>query len=197
QETATVTNLASQLQYVIKNTTGGGAGLWQSNQALLSNLGGIIAEQQGISYSIAGVGQQFQQFYPGYTTGTSVTPQASTNTALNTLSGVLQSLQMQSQNFAAEQSALSALEVKNGVAIGALQAIQTSGEIALQETQQAQELRQVMMSATNAQTVALAQQINAQTVSQQTATAIMGAPSTIITLAPPGPSLPLIGGNIP
>jgi len=31
QETAAVRNLASQLQYLIKNTTGGGAGVWQSN----------------------------------------------------------------------------------------------------------------------------------------------------------------------
>jgi hypothetical protein len=31
EETATVTNLAQQLQYMIKNTTGGGAGVWQSN----------------------------------------------------------------------------------------------------------------------------------------------------------------------
>ena len=39
QETATVTNLAQQLQYAIKNTTGGGARTWQSNQNLLANLG--------------------------------------------------------------------------------------------------------------------------------------------------------------
>ena len=42
QETATVTNLAQQLQYMIKNTTGGGAGIWKSNQNLLANLGGLI-----------------------------------------------------------------------------------------------------------------------------------------------------------
>src|SRR5580698_2785318 len=42
QETATVTNLAQQLQYAIKNTTSGGAGAWQSNQNLLANLGGLI-----------------------------------------------------------------------------------------------------------------------------------------------------------
>ena len=41
QETAAVQNLASQLQYMIKNTTGGGAGVWQSNQNLLANLGWI------------------------------------------------------------------------------------------------------------------------------------------------------------
>jgi conjugal transfer/entry exclusion protein len=54
QETATVTNLAQQLQYAIKNTTGGGAGGWQSNQNLLTNLGGLISDQQGLSYTFQG-----------------------------------------------------------------------------------------------------------------------------------------------
>src|SRR5260370_33432025 len=39
QETAAVTNLAQQLQYMIKNTTGGAARGWQSNQKLPRNLG--------------------------------------------------------------------------------------------------------------------------------------------------------------
>src|SRR5271156_5621715 len=43
QETATVTNLAQQLSYMIKNTTGGAAGIWKSNESLLANLGGLIS----------------------------------------------------------------------------------------------------------------------------------------------------------
>src|SRR5690242_556578 len=54
QETATVTTLAQQLQYAIMNTTGGGAGIWQSNQSLLSNLGNLINEQEGLSYTFQG-----------------------------------------------------------------------------------------------------------------------------------------------
>ena len=66
QETATVTNLAQQLQYAIKNTTGGGAGVWQSNQNLLTNLGNLINEQEGLSYTFQGLTQEFQQLYPGF-----------------------------------------------------------------------------------------------------------------------------------
>jgi type IV secretion system protein TrbJ len=90
QETATVTNLAQQLQYAIKNTTGGGAGIWQSNQNLLTNLGGLISEQQGLSYTFQGLAQQFQQLYPGYnvtSTPGAQSPQASVDTTLNTLNG--------------------------------------------------------------------------------------------------------------
>jgi P-type conjugative transfer protein TrbJ len=109
QETAAVTNLAAQLQYMVKNTTGGGAGLWQSNQNLLSNLGGLISEQQGLSYTFQGLTQQFQQLYPGYnvtSTPGAQSPQASVDTTLNTLNGALQSAQAQAQNFQGEQAAL-------------------------------------------------------------------------------------------
>src|SRR6202167_4437521 len=116
QETATVTNLAQKLQYAIKNTTGGGAGSWQSNQNLLANLGGLISEQQGLSYTFQGLAQQFQQLYPGYnvtTTTGAQSPQASVDTTLNPLNGALQSAQSQAQNFQGEQATLQTLEIKN------------------------------------------------------------------------------------
>src|SRR6202795_2513448 len=147
QETAAVQNLASQLQYMVKNTTGGGAGVWQSNQNLLSNLGGLISEQQGLSYTFQGLSQQFQQLYPGYnvtSTAGAQSPQASVDTTLNTLNGALQSAQSQAQNFQSEQTALQTLEVKNQTAIGNLQAVQTGNEIALAQVQQVQMLRQLV-----------------------------------------------------
>src|SRR6202521_2970191 len=69
QETAAVANLAQQLQYMVKNTTGGDAGAWQSNQNLLTNLGALINQQEGLSYTLQGVTQQFHQLYPGYDSG--------------------------------------------------------------------------------------------------------------------------------
>src|SRR5260370_21100563 len=66
QETAAVTNLAHQLQYMVKNTTGGRAAVCQSNQNLLANLGGLISEQQGLSYTFQGLAPQFHQLYPRY-----------------------------------------------------------------------------------------------------------------------------------
>ena len=50
QETQSVVTLAQQLQYMVKNTTGGGAGVWQSNGGFLTNLGDLINEQEGLSY---------------------------------------------------------------------------------------------------------------------------------------------------
>ena len=49
QETQTVLTEAQQLQYMIRNTTGGYAGVWQSSQSMLDELGGIIQQQGGLS----------------------------------------------------------------------------------------------------------------------------------------------------
>jgi P-type conjugative transfer protein TrbJ len=179
QETATVTNLAQQLQYAIKNTTGGSAGVWQSNQNLLSNLGGLISEQQGLSYTFQGLAQQFRQLYPGYnvtSTPGAQSPQASVDTTLNTLNGALQSAQAQAQNFQAEQATQQSLELKNQTAIGNLQAVQTGNEIALAQVQQIQMLRQLVMAMMNSANTAAGTQLNSETQSQLAAQALLSAP---------------------
>ena len=186
QETATVTNLAQQLQYMIKNTTGGGAGVWQSNQNLLANLGGLISEQQGLSYTFQGLAQQFQQLYPGYNvtnTPGAQSPQASVDTTLNTLNGALQSAQSQAQNFQGEQAALQGLETKNQTAVGNLQAVQVSNEIALAQVQQIQLLRQLVMAQMNSQNTAAANQLNSQTQSQLAAQAFFGCAAQVTGVA--------------
>src|SRR5271155_505058 len=178
QETATVPNLAQQLQYAIKNTTGGAGGAWQSNQNLLANLGGLISEQQGLSYTFQGLAQQFQQLYPGYngaTTTGAQSPQASVDTTLNTLNGALQSAQAQAQNFQGEEAALQGLEAKNQTAVGNLQAVQVSNEIALAQVQQIQMLRQLVMAQMNSQNVAAANQVNSQVQGNLAAQAILSA----------------------
>src|SRR5579885_2343272 len=111
-----------------------GGGLCQSNQNLLTNLGNLINEQEGLSYAVQGLTQQFQQLYPGYNTASTAgvqSPQASFETTLNTLNGALASAQAQAQDFQAEQALLQNLELKNQTAVGRLQAIQVGNEIAL------------------------------------------------------------------
>ncbi len=179
QETATVTNLAQQLQYIIKNTTGGAAGVWQSNQNLLTNLGDLINEQEGLSYSVQGLTQQFNQLYPGFNAASTAgvqSPQTTVETTLDTLNGALASAQAQAQNFQAEQATLQNLELKNQTAIGNLQAVQVSNEIALAQVQQVQMLRQLVMAEMNSQNVAAANQVNNQVQSSLEAQALFSAP---------------------
>ncbi|HVB59157.1 MAG TPA: hypothetical protein VNE63_22360 [Candidatus Acidoferrales bacterium] len=185
QETQTVAALGQQLQYMIQNTTGGGAGVWQSNQNLLTNLGNLINQQEGLSYSVQGLTQQFQQLYPGYNTATTAgvqSPQATTETTLNTLNGALAAAQAQAQDFQAEQASLQGLELRNQTAVGRLQAIQIGNEIALAQVQQVQMLRQLVMAMMNSQNVASANQVNNQVQSGLEAQALFSAP--------PAPGIP-------
>jgi type IV secretion system protein TrbJ len=196
QQIATVSNLAQQLQYVIKNTTGGGAGSWTSSGNFLASLSQIIQTEQGLSYTYSELSAEFQQLYPGYTATTNApTLQQSVDVNLNTLNGALQDAQAQAQQWQTEQSTLSTLEVKNQTAIGNLQVAQTGNEIALAQVQQLQNLQQLMAAMMNSQNVNAANTTNTQTLSQMTATAIATAPPQVLTLAPPGPPAPLIGGN--
>lgn len=195
QEAAAVTNLAQQLQYMVKNTTGGGSGLWRPNQNLLTNLGNLINEQEGLSYTFQGLGQQFQQLYPGFNAATTAgvqSPQASVDTTLNTLNGALASAQAQSHDFQAEQATLQQLELRNQNAIGNLQAIQVNNEIALAQVQQVQMLRQLVIAEMNSQNVAAANQVNSQTQSSQQAQAVLSAPvqGDVLTNNEPPPTQP-------
>jgi type IV secretion system protein TrbJ len=180
QETATVQTLAQQLQYVIKNTTGGSAGVWSSNSGLLNNLGNIINQQEGLSYTVQGLSTEFQQYYAGYAVSSMVgvqSPLASGETTLNTLNGTLASAQAQAQNFGLEQASLSNLELKNQTAVGNLQAVQVSNELALAQVQQIQMLRQLVMAQTNSQNVVAANAISTQQEQQMEAMAWVGAPA--------------------
>ncbi len=179
KEAATVTNLAKQLSYIVKNTTGGDAGVWASNETLLANLGNLINEQEGLSYTFGNLTQEFQQLYPGFNTTSTAgaqSPQATIDTTLNTLNGALASVQAQANNFSAEQATLQDLETQNQTAVGNLQVVQTSNEIALAQVQQIQMLRQLVMAATNAQNVAAANQVNQQVQSNLAAEAFFSAP---------------------
>src|SRR5271165_4254318 len=180
QEVATVTNLAQQLQYAIKNTTGGGAGVWQSNQNLLTNLGDLINQQEGLSYTFQGLTQQFQQLYPGFNAASTAgvqSPQTTADTTLDTLNGALASAQAQAQNFQAEQASLQTLELKNQTAIGNLQAVQVGNEVALAQVQQVQMLRQLVMAMIDSENVAAANQLNDQVESSLEAQALFSAPT--------------------
>jgi P-type conjugative transfer protein TrbJ len=179
QETQSVITLAQQLQYMVKNTTGGGAGIWQSNEGLLTNLGNLINEQEGLSYSVQGLTRQFQQLYPGFNTVSTAgvqSQQATMETTLNTLNGAIESAQAQAQDFQAEQATLQSLELKNQTAIGNLQAVQVSNEIALAQVQQIQMLRQLVMAEMNSQNVTAANQVNNQVQTSLAAHAMFSAP---------------------
>jgi P-type conjugative transfer protein TrbJ len=194
QETQTLVTEAQQLQYMIKNTTGGSAGVWQSNQSMLDELGGVIQQQGGLSYSLGNLQSQFQQQFPGYTVPKNPDQQEAANiaTTLNTLNGTLADAQSQAQNFANEQAQFAQLEGMNRTATGRLQAIQVGNEIALQQAQQIQMLRQLVVAMINVQNVTAANAVNRQAAEDASAQRWLSAGPTI----PFSPTMPANGGNV-
>ena len=177
-------------------TTGGDAGVWQSNEAFLDSLGTLIQQQLGLSYSDPQLIQLFEQLYPGYST--QLKPpvvEDSVQTNLNTLNGTLQDAQAQSQNWPSEQQLLTDLEADNAGAEGPLQAEQTGNEIGLLSIQQQQMIRQLIMALLNSYNINSATQQQTAAASQLSAMAIIGAPPQVVALAPPGPPAPLISAG--
>ena len=80
QATATVTNLAQQLQYEIRNTTGFAGGTWQPNTDFLGGLGNVIATEQGVSYTLTNLPTEFSLLFPGYTAPAGVPSQTAQQT---------------------------------------------------------------------------------------------------------------------
>jgi P-type conjugative transfer protein TrbJ len=181
-----------QLQLEQQNTYAGNAGVWQSNEQFLTELGALIKQQTGLSYSDAQLVQIFEQLYPGYNTQlTAPTPEASVDTNLNTLNGTLQDAQAQNQSYQGEQTTLAGLELDNQTALGNLEVSQTGNEIALISVQQLQTLRQLVMALLNSYNVNAAAVVNTQTASELSAMAIVGAPPQSLALGPPA-AIPLI-----
>lgn len=193
QETATVTDLAQQLQYMALNTTQFTGGGWQPNTNLLNNLGNVIATEQGLSYTLANLPAEFSQIFPSYSAPAGTPPATAQqsgqgiNNTLATLSGTLLSLQGQAQDFTAENSALAALSAANSGAVGRLQAIQIGNQIALAQVQQAQMLRQTMLTLTNALAVTQANQASQQAQGLAAAQALTAGGGNV---PPPQPAPP-------
>jgi len=166
---------------MIKNTTSGYAGVWQSNQSMLDELGGLIQQQGGLSYSLGNLQSQFQQQFPGYVVPQNPDQQEARNiaTTLNTLNGTLADAQGQAQNFANEQAQFAQLEGMNRTATGRLQAIQVGNEIALQQAQQIQMLRQLVVAMINAQNVAAANAVNRQAAQDASSQKWLSAGATV------------------
>jgi P-type conjugative transfer protein TrbJ len=179
QEEQMVVSQAQELQNAINNTVGIGAQVYQSNLPLLNDLGRIIEQERGLAYTLTNLQSQFQQQFPGYAISANPNQQTQQNTelTLNTLKGTLESAQNQAVNFDAERAKLEQLASANASATGRLQAIQIGNEIALENAQQIQLLRQLVMAQTNAQNVEKANQINAEAAEKaSTRNAILNEP---------------------
>lgn len=179
QTTATATNTATalvnqaeQIKMELQNLKNfdGNTGQWGNAQALLQQLGDTIAQGKALSYNMRNLDQTFQQKFPGYKAQQNYQTayQDWSQSTLDTLRTVLNSVGIQANNFASEQAALDRLAQLSQTAQGHMQAIQVGNMIATQQVSQMQQLRQLVASQTNAQNTYAAYEVS-KAASQQAA----------------------------
>jgi P-type conjugative transfer protein TrbJ len=152
-------------QLLQQNTTGGGAGAWQSDQPFLNSLATAMSQGGGICYASGNAVQEFNADFPGMTpppVNAAARARQLTAATLGTLVGALAVGQQQAVHFNFENGQFSALEAKNQNAQGALQAIQVTNEILLAQAQQLQMMRQLLITLINAESVYHGDRLNAE-----------------------------------
>lgn len=152
-------------QLLQQNTTGGGAGAWQSDQPFLNSLATAMGQGGGICYASGNAVQEFNADFPGMTpppVNAAARARQLTAVTLGTLVGALAVGQQQAAHFNFENGQFSALEAKNQNAQGALQAIQVTNEILLAQAQQLQMMRQLLITLINAESVYHGDRLNAE-----------------------------------
>lgn len=163
---------AEQIRMEIQNLQNfnSGVGQWGNAQVLLQRLSNTISQGKALSYSMQNLDQTFQQKFPGYKAQQNYQTayQDWTQSTLDTLRTVLNSVGMQANNFENEQVMLNHLASLSQNAQGRMQAIQVGNMIATQQISQMQQLRQLVASQTNAQNTYAAYEIN-KTATQQAA----------------------------
>lgn len=163
QRITQIAYLVKQLDNMILHTQNYSPGVWDEQALpLLQQLGDAINQEQAIAYSMSNLDGVFRRKYPGYVPPQDFHTQYDmwTRTTLDTVRGVLESTQLQANDFVNEQSRLQALQSLSDSSVGRMQVLQAGNMIAAEQVQQVSKLRQLVMAQANAQAVYMANETN-------------------------------------
>lgn len=161
EETVT---LGQQLERLKTEIQAGNFTDWQNASNEVTNKLGTLAQNfsamSKLAYSASNADSQFQQTFPGYTAPANY-QQSYTNIVNNTtqaLEAALGAIGMSAKDFQNENARLSKLQNVTQSASGTTSAVQAAAQIATEEVNQLQLLRQTTIAQTNAQTAYYAAQ---------------------------------------
>lgn len=171
-----------QYANAVQNTLNIPRQVWNSITTDLMGVSQIVRNGRSLAYSASNIAEQFSNTFKGYNSPTNFKQAYSgwTASTLDTLKGVFSANQMQSAQFAKEEDTLIYLRSKSESAAGQMQALQVGAQIAEQQVQQLQKLRQLMMVQASAQNAYLATQTDKEAAARATADGVLRyrAPST-------------------
>lgn len=115
----------------------------------LAGLASIVQGGRALAYSLGNLDAVFRSTYPGYGYKANAyfkNYQAWSQTSLDTTLGVLRAAGLQGQQLAGEQSVIDSLRGALSGSQGRLKAIHAAGDIAEQQVEQLQKLRELMIA---------------------------------------------------
>jgi type IV secretion system protein TrbJ len=149
QQVQMVSNQLSQIQNMIRNTTVNPSQIFGAVNQDLSTLGTAVQGGQSLAYSMGNLDSQFTQRFPGYqAVGTNYGARYSLwgKTALDTISGTLRAMGLQSSQLQNEQTILAALRARSENPIGMSDTVAAGNQISEQQVEQLQKLRELMLA---------------------------------------------------
>jgi P-type conjugative transfer protein TrbJ len=145
--------LATQIKLLadaIKNTVHNPHQVFWNIQADLNALAGVVQGGRSLAYSLGNLDALWHQTYPGYggyaPTGYYNRYQAWAQTTLDTTIGAMRAAGLQGQQLNGEVSLIQNLEGQSQSADGRLLALNVATQMADQEAQQMQKLREIMLA---------------------------------------------------
>jgi P-type conjugative transfer protein TrbJ len=168
----------AQVQWMVYNSKNLVQHPFTSIMSDLTALGNIIAQSQGLAYTMGGLDKQFATMYPTYDPHQqwfSTYANWSVNT-MKTLQGTLGAAGFQGMNLMNEQASLQQLRTMTATPMGQNQAAQI-GAIASEEVaSQLVKLRQLMIADQQAKAAVVGMQVNQENAKQQAT--VNGFPGT-------------------
>jgi len=145
--------LATQIKMLtdaLKNSVKNPNQVFWNVQADLNDLAGIVQGGRSLAYSLGNLDALWHQTYPGYggyaTTGYYNRYQNWAQTTLDTVAGAMRAAHLQGLQLNSEGSLLTTLEGQSQGAEGRLLALNVLAQMADQQAQQMQKLREIMLA---------------------------------------------------
>jgi P-type conjugative transfer protein TrbJ len=151
--TVQANQLATQVKMLadaIKNTAANPHQLFWNIQADLNALAGVVQGGRSLAYSLGNYDALWHRTFPGYggymPTGYYNRYQSWTQTTLDTVVGAMRAAGLQSQQLNSEVALIKNLEAQSQSADGRLLALNVATQMADQQAQQMQKLREIMLA---------------------------------------------------
>lgn len=150
-----IANQIQQIQNMVQNTMNIPNQIWGQIVPALTQLANVVQQGQAIAYNMANLNQAFQLRFPDYQNWLNQNMNAPQfyqayqdwyTTQRDGISGALQVANLQEQQFANENQIMAQLQAMSQNATGRMQALQVGAQIANQQVQQTQKLRQLVMA---------------------------------------------------